>query len=65
MIYILPPFLSQHARWPEDLASLALLENTMTIHIYIYIYIIILYLIRNERKLWIQNSILFIEPLVR
>ena len=27
----LPPFLLQHARWPEDPASLALLENTMTI----------------------------------
>ena len=27
----LPPFLLQHARWPEDPASLALLENTMTL----------------------------------
>ena len=27
----LPPFLLQHAIWPEDPASLALLENTMTL----------------------------------
>ena len=27
----LPPFLLQHARWPEDPASLALLENTTTL----------------------------------
>ena len=37
----LPPFLLQHARWPEDPASLALLENTMTLKTHLEYFVLL------------------------
>ena len=57
----LPPFLLQHARWPEDPASLALLENTMTLKTHLEYFALLVEKVRMWQKVAITHRRLYNE----
>ena len=61
----LPPFLLQHARWPEDPASLALLENTMTLKTHLEYFALLVEKVRMWQKVAITHRRLYNERMKR
>ena len=57
----LPPFLLQHARWPEDPALLALLENTMTLKTHLEYFALLVEKVRMWQKVAITHRRLYNE----
>ena len=61
----LPPFLLQHARWPEDPASLALLENTTTLKTHLEYFALLVEKVRMWRKVAITHRRFYNERMKR
>ena len=61
----LPSFLLQHARWPEDPASLALLENTMTLKTHLEYFALLVEKVRMWQKVAITHRRLYNERMKR
>ena len=57
----IPPFLLQHARWPEDPASLALLENTKTLKTHLEYFALLVEKVRMWQKVAITHRRLYNE----
>ena len=61
----LPPFLLQHARWPEDPASLALLENTTTLKTHLEYFALLVEKVRMWQKVAITHRRFYNERMKR